>query len=169
MIKDKKELNFINNYIINYFKQNKRLINLDKLKELYDINDMILSGTKILKDVYTDIFKGKFEMKKLYITSNSRQYSNGEIIITNDKPLGVSSEERYCYTTHSIQGETAYDKLFIDISKMFDERMFYTALSRAMYLDQIYLIYAPEIINTEKEITKQLIEIYCKTVIMNLI
>ena len=140
MIKDKKDLKFINNYIINYFKENKRVINLDKLKELYDINDMILSGTNNLKDAYSEIFKGKFEMKKLYITSNSREYSNGEILITNEKPKGVSSDERYCYTTHSIQGETAYDKLFIDISRMFDERMFYTALSRAQYLDQIYLI-----------------------------
>ena len=156
MIKDKKELNFINNYIINYFKKQNRIISIEKLKELYEINDMILSGTNDLKDTYTEIFKSKFDMKKLYITSNSRQYSNGEILITNDKPLGVSSEERYCYTTHSIQGETAYDKLFIDISKMFDERMFYTALSRAMYLDQIFLIYAPEIINTKRETDKKI-------------
>jgi hypothetical protein len=140
MIKDNKPLFYINQWIINFFEINKRIINLDKLKELYDINDMILSGTNGLKNFYSDIFKGKFEMKKLYITSNSRQYSNGEILITNEKPIGVSSEERYCYTTHSIQGETAYNKLFIDISKMFDERMFYTALSRAQYLDQIYLI-----------------------------
>ena len=140
MIKLKKDLNFINSYIINYFKNNNKIISLEKLKEIYEINDMILSGTNNLKDAYTEIFKGKFEMKKLYITSNSRQYSNGEILITNEKITGVSSEERYCYTTHSIQGETAYDKIFIDISKMFDERMFYTALSRAQYLDQIYLI-----------------------------
>jgi len=153
MIKDNKPLFYINQWIINFFEINKRIINLDKLKELYDINDMILSGTNELKNFYSDIFKGKFEMKKLYITSNSRQYSNGEILITNEKPIGVSSEERYCYTTHSIQGETAYNKLFIDISKMFDERMFYTALSRAMYLDQIYLISMNEN-NENKEVIK---------------
>lgn len=140
MINDRKSLFFINNYIINFFKDKKKIINLEKLKEIYDINDMILSGTNELKDAYSNLFKGKFANKKFYITSNSRYYSNGEILITNEKPLGVSSDERYCYTTHSIQGETAYDKVFIDISKMFDERMFYTALSRAMYLEQIYLI-----------------------------
>ncbi len=144
MIKDKKELNFINNYIINFFKKEQRLINIEKLQEIYDINDMILCGTNEIKDFYTEIFKGKFNEKKYYITSNNRFYSNGEILITNEKPLGVSSEERYSYTTHSIQGETAYNKLFIDISRMFDERMFYTALSRAMYLNQIYLIYRPK-------------------------
>jgi hypothetical protein len=140
MINNNNTLNYINEYIINYFQKNKRIINLEKLKEIYDINDMILSGTTELRDYYSKNFIGKFESKKLYITSNSRQYSNGEIIITNDEIKGVKYEERYCYTTHSIQGETAYDKLFIDASKMFDERMFYTALSRAMYLDQIYLI-----------------------------
>jgi len=140
MIKDKKELNFINNYIIKYFKKENRILNIEKLKEIYDINDMILCGTNDIKDYYTEIFKGKFNEKKFYITSNSRHYSNGEILISNIQPEGVKSEERYSYTTHSIQGETAYNKLFIDISKMFDERMFYTALSRAKYLEQIYLI-----------------------------
>jgi ATP-dependent exoDNAse (exonuclease V) alpha subunit len=101
---------------------------------------MILSSTNKIKDEYTDLFKDKFDMKKIYITSNNRHYSNGEILITNEEIKGVSSQERYCYTTHSIQGETAYDKLFIDINQIFDVRMFYTALSRAMYLDQIYLI-----------------------------
>jgi len=140
MIKDKKELIFINNYIINFFKKENRILNIEELKKNYEINDMILCGTNEIKNFYTDIFKGKFNEKKFYITSNNRFYSNGEILISNEKPLGVSSEERYSYTTHSIQGETAYNKLFIDIFRMFDERMFYTALSRAMYLEQIYLI-----------------------------
>jgi hypothetical protein len=140
MIKDKKDLKFINNYVINYFKKEKRIINLEKLKEIYEINDMILAGTRELRDYYSEIFKGKFEKRKYYITNNTRNYSNGEIIISNEEPKGASFEERYCYTIHSIQGETAYDKLFIDIKKLFDEKIFYTALSRAMYLDQIYLV-----------------------------
>jgi hypothetical protein len=140
MIKDNLSLYEINSYIINFFKNNNRIIKKEDLIEIYDINDMILSSTNKIKDEYTDLFKDKFDMKKIYITSNNRNYSNGEILITNEEIKGVSSQERYCYTTHSIQGETAYDKLFIDINKIFDQRMFYTALSRAMYLDQIYLI-----------------------------
>ena len=140
MIKNEEPLIYINNWIINFFKKNKKIIKKDNLIKYYDINDMILSSTNEIKDQYTEIFKGKFINKKYYITSNNRYYSNGQIIISNEKIIGVSSDERYCYTTHSIQGETAYDKIFIDINKIFDERMFYTALSRAMYLDQIYLI-----------------------------
>ncbi len=150
MIKDKKDLYFINNYIIKYFKKENRILNIEDLKKIYDINDMILCGTNNIKDYYTEIFKDKFNEKKFYITSNNRHYSNGEILISNEKPVGVSSEERYSYTTHSIQGETAYNKLFIDISKMFDERMFYTALSRAMFLEQIYLINKPKLEKPEK-------------------
>jgi hypothetical protein len=140
MIQNNFSLYEINSYIINFFKNNNRIIKKEDLIEIYDINDMILSSTNKIKDEYTDLFKDKFDMKKIYITSNNRNYSNGEILITNEEIKGVSSQERYCYTTHSIQGETAYDKLFIDINKIFDQRMFYTALSRAMYLDQIYLI-----------------------------
>jgi hypothetical protein len=140
MINKQFSLYEINSYIINFFKNNNRIIKKKELIKIYDINDMILSSTNKIKDEYTDLFKDKFDMKKIYITSNNRHYSNGEILITNEEIKGVSSQERYCYTTHSIQGETAYDKLFIDINQIFDVRMFYTALSRAMYLDQIYLI-----------------------------
>ena len=140
MINKQYSLYEINSYIINFFKNNNRIIKKKELIKIYDINDMILSSTNKIKDEYTDLFKDKFDMKKIYITSNNRHYSNGEILITNEEIKGVSSQERYCYTTHSIQGETAYDKLFIDINQIFDVRMFYTALSRAMYLDQIYLI-----------------------------
>ena len=77
-------------------------------------------------------------IKKYYCKENNRWYCNGDIII-GEKP-DCKSELRHEYTTHSIQGETAYNNLFIDASKMFDARMFYTALSRAKRLDQIYII-----------------------------
>ena len=56
------------------------------------------------------------------------------------KPDKTDCEIRHAFTTHSIQGETATDKLFIDSSKMFDTRMFYTAISRAKTIEQIYII-----------------------------
>ncbi len=40
----------------------------------------------------------------------------------------------------TIQGETAYEKLFIESSRMFDARMFYTAISRAKKLSQIFIV-----------------------------
>jgi hypothetical protein len=123
----------INNYVIDKLKNN--IINLDKLKEIYKIEDMILTGTKKSRIEYTGYFK---DLKKYYVLNTSRAYSNGDIIISDIQP--PSSEIRHAYTVHSIQGETAQNKLFIDMSKMWDNTMIYTALSRAKYLNQIYLI-----------------------------
>ena len=66
--------------------------------------------------------------------------SNGDIIYSLQKPEGCRSEVRHHFTTHSIQGETITSRIFIDCSKMFDSRMFYTAISRARRLDQLYLV-----------------------------
>jgi hypothetical protein len=100
---------------------------------------MILSGTNELKDYYSKMFIGKFDKEKYYIMENNRLFCNGDIII-GEKPDKVKHEIRHAFTTHSIQGETANFNLFIDSSKMFDSRMFYTAISRAKTLDQIYII-----------------------------
>ena len=86
-------------------------------------------------DTYTEMF-GNIE--KYYCKENNRLYSNGQIVIGN-KPE-CKSELRHAYTTHSIQGETAHHKLYIENSQMFNARMFYTALSRAKTLSQIYII-----------------------------
>jgi hypothetical protein len=128
----------INNWVISEFKKLGRYITIDDLKNKYAIDDMVLTGTNCFKDYLTGLFVGKFEKEKYYITSNNRIYSNGEIVI-GEKPE-IKCDVRHAFTTHSIQGETAYHNLFIESSKMFDSRMFYTAISRAKTLDQIFII-----------------------------
>jgi hypothetical protein len=140
MIEKKHTKETINKWVIEVFSKLNRVIGVEKLKELYSVEDMILSGTNEIKNYYTDIFKGKFETEKYYIKDNNRLYSNGDIVISSSPPEKCSNEIRHCFTTHSIQGETAQFKLFIDNSKMFDMRMFYTAISRAQRLDQIFII-----------------------------
>lgn len=119
-------------YVKEYIKDS--IINKDKLKTLYKIEDMILTGTKLSRDDYTDMFK---DLKKYYVEETTRFYSKGDIFIDEEPP---SSIIRHGYTTHSIQGETAHHNLYIDLNGMWDRRMLYTALSRAKYLNQIYLI-----------------------------
>ena len=121
--------------MIDEFKRLDRIITKEELSQKYDVKDIILTGTNETKNVYTEMFK---HIEKYYCKENNRVYCNGDIII-GEKP-DCKSELRHAYTTHSIQGETAYNNLFIDASKMFDARMFYTALSRAKRLDQIYII-----------------------------
>lgn len=136
MIEYDRPVTEINSMTIEQFKKLGRVISVDELKQMYDVNDMILAGTNNIKDFYTNMFLGK---NKYYVTENNRLYCNGDIII-GYKPENTKCEERHCFTAHSIQGETATHKLFIDASKMFDSRMFYTAISRAKKLEQIYII-----------------------------
>jgi hypothetical protein len=139
MISQEKNIHQINKWVINEFTKLGRMISIEDLKEKYNVNDMILCGTNQLKDYYTGLFTGKFPIEKYYVLENNRLYCNGEIVI-GEKPIKTKSEIRHCFTTHSIQGETAEFNLFIDSKKMFDSRMFYTAISRARYLHQIFII-----------------------------
>ncbi len=125
----------INKFVNEFFLSHDRIINDDKLKSLYKANDMILVGTNVVKDKYTEMFNN---IEKYYCKENNRLYSNGDIVI-GTKP-DCKCELRHAYTTHSIQGETAQNNLFIESSKMFNARMFYTAISRAKTLDQIYIV-----------------------------
>ena len=72
------------------------------------------------------------------VLENTFSYSTGDIVFT--KPEGVKHELRHAFTIHSIQGETATHKLYIDMRGVRCLRMLYTALSRARYLDQIILM-----------------------------
>ena len=139
MISYGRNKNEINEWVINEFKKLGRCINVEQLKQTYKIDDMILCGTNELKDYYTSLFVGKFDKEKYYVMENNRLHSNGDIVIGN-KPEHTKCEVRHSFTTHSIQGETAEFNLYIDSSKMFDSRMFYTAISRARRLEQINIV-----------------------------
>ena len=125
----------INQWVFQQFEKLGRILTLEEVKHQYKIDDMILSGTNKNKDTVTALFP---DMPKYYITENTRLHQNGEIII-GEKPADCKSELRHCFTTHSIQGETAEHRLYIDATSMFDSRMFYTAISRARKLKQIFL------------------------------
>lgn len=118
----------IKEYIMNNFKKIKDIPN-------YSVNDMILTYTNKRKDEFTEMYKN---LEKYYITENTQNYSNGEIVL--HKPENTRCELRHAYTTHSIQGETTEHNLYIDITHINYKKMLYTALSRARYYDQIYLL-----------------------------
>ena len=131
----------INQWVIGEFKRLNRVVKGDTLEAMYKIEDMILTGTNELKDYYTQLFP---TLQKYYVSENNRLYCNGDIV-TGEKPEATQCELRHAFTTHSIQGETATNNLFIDSSRMFDSRMFYTAISRAKTLQQIYIIDSADI------------------------
>jgi len=121
---------------VNSFVKSKiQTIQKEELEKIYNINDMILCRTHNIKDEYTEMFKN---LEKWYITKNTRLYKNGDIVI--GKKPDATCEIRHAYTIHSIQGETAEHKLFINMSKQYDKRLLYTAISRARTLEQIYVV-----------------------------
>lgn len=125
--------NWVEPELINKFKK----ISRDEMKSCYNINDMVLCSSHKKKDEYTTMFS---HMNKYYITKTTNKYSCGEILITDeviDKEFGA--ELRHAYTVHSIQGETCKTNLFIEAKNM-DMRMFYTAISRAQYMNQIFIV-----------------------------
>ena len=127
----------INKLVKDYLKN--KTIDHTQLKEMYKIDDMILTRTHNIKDEYTEMFN---DMQKWYVKVNDRVYKNGQIVIGN-KPE-TSCVLQHAYTIHSIQGETAKHKLFIDATKQYEGRTLYTAISRATRLEQIYLVYDEE-------------------------
>lgn len=127
MMVEKKQ---IKDYVFKQF----TAVNCDEIK--YDFKtDIIISATHKGKDYFTDKYK---HQEKYYITKSDRRYGRGEILI--EKPETNDCEIRHAYTCHSIQGETAKGKIFIDTSKMYENTMIYTAISRAKRFNQIVLI-----------------------------
>ena len=102
----------------------------------YDyLNDLIITQTHVEKNRFTDLFS---HLNKYYITQSDRVYGRGEICF--EKPDTKNYVIQHAFTVHSIQGETALGKLYIDFNKMYNPQMLYTAISRAKYLHQISLI-----------------------------
>lgn len=133
-IKNNYNINKINEIGFNYLVKNNRTIKIKDLKSIYCKDDLILCNTNNRSTIYNDMFSN---IEKYLIKNNSKDYSNGDIVYS--KP-NVKNELRHGYTVHSIQGETAKNKLFIDKEKFFTSQSFYTAISRAKNINQIYLI-----------------------------
>jgi len=105
-------------------------------KKIYTKEDIILTSENKFKDQFKENFK---DIEKYKVMDNTRLYKNGEIIF--DKIDGIKQELQHGYTFHSVQGETFKQKIFIDMRKMKSKRMLYTAISRANYISQLYLIF----------------------------
>ena len=123
---------------INYFNLGIKTITKSELKKQYKPEDIILNYYR--DNEYGEMFK---DIEKYKITSNTRDYKNGEIVF--DKNIKSQKEFRHGYTIHSVQGETFNNNIYIDITSksgkvLMNNRLFYTAISRARYFSQLHLI-----------------------------
>ncbi len=77
---------------------------------------------------------------KYLVVKKTKEHFNGTVVIGEEQTT-KSYEERHAFTSHQIQGETVRKKIFIDLNDLFDvHRMLYVGLSRAEYLDQLYIV-----------------------------
>lgn len=123
---------------IDYFSLGIKTITKSELKKQYKPEDIILNYYR--DNEYGEMFK---DIEKYKITSNTRDYKNGEIVF--DKNIKSQKEFRHGYTIHSVQGETFNNDIYIDIRSrkgktLMNNRLFYTAISRARYFSQLHLI-----------------------------
>ena len=127
------------NGTIDYLGMGLKTISLDSLKNIYTHKkDIILRFQNELKEgykgfSYTETFK---TLEKYKVSENTRDYKNGEIVYQN---INTKKELRHGFTVHSIQGETYNGNIYIDLKNM-NNQLFYTAISRTQYYEQIFII-----------------------------
>ena len=114
-----------------------KIIDIEELKKIYKKEDTIICSEKVFMNQYTKLFK---DIEKYRVLDNTRDYCNGDIVF--EKIKKAKTELRHGFTIHSVQGVTIPkdNKLFIDTRKIKSLKMLYTALSRAKYINQIYLL-----------------------------
>jgi hypothetical protein len=132
------DLNILEDYLFKHYPT----IKLKDLQTVYQPNDRILSSTNSSVPVFAHLH----DIQPLYqMKQRTSKHELKEIITENDYqdlPNKSLAEQRQCFTIHAFQGKTqSAGKLFIDMScSYWDAAMYYTAISRCIQNDQIYLI-----------------------------
>ena len=109
-------------------------ITFNEVKQIYKVEDMILSSeNKLIDEINKHINYNKY-----MVSNNTNLYKNGQILFEEPTIKGIEYKKTNAFTVHKIQGKTAEINLFIDKRKMKSLRMLYTAISRARVKSQIY-------------------------------
>lgn len=108
-------------------------------KNNYQILDFIMAHTHKECDDLNEYFKN-IRPNKWRIQQGTSEHDRGDILYQSQCPNG--GKLAHCLTAHSCQGITVTTKLFIKLDMAYrpNNRMIYTVLSRAQYLNQLYLI-----------------------------
>jgi|AntAceMinimDraft_11_1070367.scaffolds.fasta_scaffold08665_2 hypothetical protein len=105
-----------------------------ELLDKYKTKDIILTHKHVTIAEYNKLI----DKEKYMITQSNDKYSRGEVLY--EKPDSKHYEKTNAFTTHSVQGESFKENIYIDIELVSNLRLFYTAVSRAKKMEQIYLV-----------------------------
>lgn len=139
--------------IYKFIKSNFTIKKLEDVKSLYNVNDWILCSTKEGDKSRAKIINNVIDGEKYRVISHSKKdvfnrlngnteyFLNGDWIIGTKPNIPESRfEKTNASTIHSVQGLTVEEenKIFIDLNKLFDVNLIYTAISRARNINQLY-------------------------------
>jgi hypothetical protein len=116
-----------------YIKDIQRITRPELLNK-YTTTDIILTHTNNTITMYNELI----DKEKYLVTKSCKKFSRGEVFL--EKPKTNHFEKTNAFTTHSVQGETFNENIFIDIELAYNIKLLYTAVSRAKYLNQVYII-----------------------------
>lgn len=131
-------------YSANTIKDMFQVVNINDLAKHYNYKEDIILVVRNKGIHSNETYNSLFTDTKLKLMENKNGYYNGNVVY--EKIKGIRSEQRHGFTIHSVQGETYEHKIFMDFYHIFSQdritnlKMFYTAVSRARTLDQIYII-----------------------------
>ena len=135
-IKNKARTKDINQFISEQYQK----ITKEQLIKQYKKEDMILCARHEICNGYTSLFKQteypKYKGTRCVKGDENKSILNGEVVYVP----GPAREYRHGYTIHSVQGETYDDNIYLDLTKNNDPRQAYTAISRARYANQVYIL-----------------------------
>jgi len=107
----------------------------------YTIDDTILSSVNVFcNDVNNKLFDKMDVLKCKYNTTTSKYAKNQTVILNKDVYDASKQSLNFCSTIHLIQGLTLKNKIYINPNNLFIENLLYVAFSRAINIDQIYII-----------------------------
>ena len=108
-------------------------INQTELLNEYTTKDILLTHSHNTISKYNELI----DKEKYLVTKSCKNFSRGEVFL--EQPNTKYAEKTNAFTTHSVQGETFSENIYIDIELAYNIKLLYTAISRAKYLNQVFI------------------------------
>ena len=126
-----------------WLRQHYPVINGSDALAMYHTDDQVIASQHIYCDDWTrDLSTLWGECKWLVKRNNVREkIYNGTVLIGDSDEISKETvkETRFGFTIHSCQGDTLKHKIFIDMRDL-NNNLMYTAISRAHFSSQIFLV-----------------------------
>jgi hypothetical protein len=135
-------------YVHSVLQERKQVLTFDECVAKFEIHDAILVSRTSAPFDFVNQYTTKLKDRVFPVDgARARRYRvlpkaplpNGRIVIASEPPF-TQCVEQYASTVHAYQGKTSKHTTFIDARKMFELQHWYTALSRAEYLANVFLV-----------------------------